>query len=446
MKKSTVLVAGVFLLAPVFSSAQNIPPDLPNDNVDGIFLASPMTVDLANTMPGTAIRGYLLGWDNLQQQWSDTLAIARHMHTALASGTSSSEVVWSKSTAGQLDPVYRTEIFNSPDWNGQPGLTPDSAVFYDWQANTGAWTRRKKITYQSLAGQVAERATTLGNHAQPDTLEKIYTDSVWDHLVKLRLLFVPGQGDYLPLDSTVYVYYNGLCQSFGVYNLQDGSNQPLRRHKFKYFGDAQNYTMETDFWSDSLNFWRARYKFSQTFSPDEYRIFQQYDTLTTVAWQSYRRFNRLFSDDWKPHIFETEYFPGLETFPDSAYRREFYYNPGSGFLDSIVTQYKTIFGDWQPHSKWFFNDDAPVGINDDPVALSYQVQLFTLSNRVFQARLPETATPLWARVLDRSGRLILFQRSPGAFINVDLSAQPAGLYYLQVQSGKEIKSIPLAAP
>ncbi len=448
MKNFIILWLGGLFMLPCTSSAQTRLPDLPNENVDAIFVTSPVTINPAYPWPDLGIRGYLLSWNPSQEQWLDTIAMLEQTSSPLATGKIFSEVLLTKAGGATFNKVSRTEIYNPLDWNGQSGTSPDSVIFFRWNVVSPTWIRQKKVSYRrNDTGDLSERSVTLYDNAQPDTLEKIFVDSVWDHLVKQRFLFDAQLHAYSALDSSVYVFYNGLCQSFGLFDQRNGANKPIRRHRFKYFGDAENFTHETDFWSDSLNFWKTKYKFSQTVIPDEYRTFWQYDTLTNVAWQSYKRVNRLFLDNWEPASEETGYFPLLGTLPDSSCKQEFFYDPVTGFLKSVLTSAATSDGDWQPLTQWVFDaNPSSVGIKNGANHNLEDVQLFTLGKGVFQVILPETALPGDARLLDSTGKLLQTRKMQDPVLNLDISAQPAGLYYLQVLGKNQFKTIPLHVP
>lgn len=422
-------------------------PDLPDDNIGGVFMASPVTVQtesfISDTMP---IRGYLLAWNSIQEKWLDTISILDHAITFVGTEIRFSEIFSTKSGTN-FTKKYRIEVYNPLDWSGKPGTLPDSVIYSGWHTATQNWFRQKKVSYvTSLNDQVFERWIMLNGHLKADTIEKIFVDSFWGHRVRRRFEYIPLNDEYGAIDSTVYLFVDGLCRSYGIFDQRNGIDKPARRYRYQYFSDPETYTVESDFWSDSIGFWKAFNKLSQVNFPDEHRVFRQYDTLTAFSWQTYKRISRHFSAEELPDFFETELFPSFGTFPDTALRKEFQYDTGTGRLTGITTYIKVSGGAWQPFTQWRFIAFSSVGLKDTWDRTLEHIQIFTLGRGNFRLLLPPEAVPSTIRLVDASGRPLFTRQLLDTVLDVDLAGKPAGPYFLQVLSGAAFKSLPLVVP
>lgn len=442
MKKGITLFL-FFSIVSFSLSGQVKLPNLPLENIHTVFHVSPLTIDPLNAPPDSLVYACRQTWDAVAEKWSDTTAMFEHAVALFGDELCYTEVFATKQS-GSFTNEHRIEVYNPSDWDGTASSIPDSIIFYSWDINSAAWVRKRKVEYVKTDVLTFDRQTTLADHIIPDTLEKIFIDTFWDHRVRQRFVFVPSLQGYTALDSTVYLYSNGLCQTFGIYDQRDGVNKPLQRSRFQYFGDAENYTIEMDFWSDSINFWQSVYKLSRVYLPDEQRIRWQYDTLTTIAWQSYKRMDWQFNPDWSPVLLRTELFPGLGTFPDTAYQDELFYNTLTGRLNAVFSSKKIFPENWELQSRWLFGTAPVVGLPGVPDPEFIDFKLRTLGNGQFQLVFPpQYVLKGQARLFDVSGRLLHSWLLNNSVFDIVLSDKPAGIYYLQLIDPSGFKTVPL---
>lgn len=448
MKKISFYIFCIFTANSYWLNAQERLPDASFDNIQEVFWESPLTIKpLTNLSDGEVIQGYLLAWDSMSETWADTLSMIEHsMVGGQGLQKKYTEIYYSKpSGGGALKKRHQITVYNPADWDGDPQRLPDSVLFDHWNSTSGQWGRLKKIEYEKIINdEIYNRMTTLLDHARPDTLENITYDAFWDDMIKYRSVLDPNTGSYIGLDSTIYVFFNGRCISFVVREIQADTIKFARRDIFDYGNiPIPAYTITTQYWSDSLGTFLTEKRFSHFDFQDEYRIFEEFNTLEDFEFRTYRRKYLQYSPDGLPVQFDDELYPGLGSFPDTVYRKDFLYDSISGLLKFITISQKIYPGDWENYRQWVFTAPESVGIPNKKQPIVRNVHRKTLARGVFQLELPQSLVPGHIIIFDASGQILQAQKSQSALLDVDLSGKPSGLYYLHIRSSFGTLSIPL---
>ncbi|MBV6442953.1 MAG: hypothetical protein EPGJADBJ_04680 [Saprospiraceae bacterium] len=432
-------------------SAQYIAPRQTDDNITGVFVESPLTWQFQQlSLDSIFLRGYGVDWDTLQNAWGDTVRLLEQSVEPYQGGLKFTERVWSKQPSGIWEPVHRTEVFNPAPWDTNQKSKPDSVFHFTWNTGQSDWVLQKKIVYaKDSMGWVTQRASFLVDHTVADTLE-IFSNDNWGHLSQYRLAYDFQNAAYVPVDSTVYLFVNDtFSPSAIVYNFQTGQSKPFRRYDFEFFNILDNYEIKTDYWSEEIDFWKLLLIETQAVVPNQYWITRNYRTITTMGPKTYKRIQRYHDSDWDPLKFDNEYLPSLEAFPDSVLRKNYLKDSSTGLISTIIEQFqpKYEFTTFFNRFKWEFAfGAAPTLSAESPVLPVPKILVRRLSGGVFQIEVGQDNQVIQSqmRLFDTSGRQLKNWNVTNSFTKIDISHFPAGVYYLNVLTGRSSQTVPLS--
>lgn len=451
MKKQVLLALS--LLGCLSLGAQRLViPNLPDDNITGVFCESPMTWQHQKISEESySLTAYQIAWNTAQNQWGDTVACVEQTKTTSLSGSQRfTELLWTKNPLGQWSKSGLTEVFNAPNWEMDKKPVPDSMHQYQWDKSKGGWLIQKKILFlKDSSGNPLKRSVFIKNPAQADTIEAFYLDKFWNTLWRERKVFQPQSTDYFIIDSSSFFFPNyAFLASYVIKKNENGAQKPYRRGVFEYVIPTETYDLNIDRWSDTLGFWQRLERITNQLDSTNFLHLRDYTQRTPVSYKLTKRLKNQYDSNWQPFQFTTGFYSLISDTPDSTIQKDYIKDDSTGLIRTIVEQFKPKYQQFQNRTKWEFAPGKKESVSaPEPVSAAVlPLRVSRLSAQSFQ--LDFDADPAiqscHLRLFDVSGRSLKdWQEANRSSVSVDLSAFSAGMYYLHVTTGRGSRAVPL---
>ncbi len=368
MKKVFIFIF-VLLLGEISSQTPNnayITPDLHGENLSGLFLESPLTLQYHQLLDSHGIQqitAYKRAWNEATMAWGDTIAAFKQQVEQLPGFTSATETRWLKKQEAFI-PTQKTVVFNRVNWRWNLKNSPDSTFFYTWDTGVNEWVLTKKIVYKKLNSYVYERCVFLNSNTVADSIW-YYQINYPGQLTSYRQHRTNTGNTYETTDSLDYYYinYDTLCTSYTHRKKIDNSFQRYRRYDYTHFSAYDSYRVKVFRNYDNASFiFLCQYEkivdlqhFSIGTSKDTFILNVPY--LPAVHGSSFQ-----YDTQWIPLNGFVEYRHSASPNPDSILRYTFSRNIAYNIVDKIDQEIRyQVNTEYKNQSQWLFAfEDLPV--------------------------------------------------------------------------------------
>ncbi len=355
-------------------------PDMPDENISGLFLESPLTLQYPEMVVAKGIKSvvaYKNLWDTLANSWGDTVMVFKQEITETTASIMASETRWRKNGA-QLTPLQKIEIYNHPTWTWGSILSSDSVKTYYWDVATNVWELDKKITFKRYKWYVTERSVFNGNNLQPDNIW-IYAFPGIGEITCHRKEKL-STGDYLVRDSLFYLcqfdtlcdyYYHSVWnESLGAFRIEEHFNLS---HIQKIVGIARYVYVNgggNPFFVSQI--YKGKYE-------DTKVTLFAIDTFVLGAPDLLDLYTRLFEfgSDWRPKRKKEEFLYSLSGPQDSFVRHNYVLHDSLKLVISSTKEKRIyIFEPYLPQLRWLFSfAGEAVSSSQEPQPLKSKAQI-----------------------------------------------------------------------
>jgi hypothetical protein len=422
--------------------AQYRPPDMPDDNISGQFVMSPLTIQFDggdDSLMQYGITGVLVSWDEPASNWGDTLLKFTQSATPIFNGWECVETV-SIPQNNTIAPVAMKKVYKRNHWAAQLDNLPDSILVYNW-SNAAAWQIQRRTLYdRNVSGYLDSKRTFINGSAIADSIEFFEPDLSYGKLTRRRYFYDHQAQSYVPKDSIRYSYFNDTNCVLIVY-LDYVNDTFVKSKRYNYYppGDPDNYELLIDDWFPDINSFSTMNVRAHAFVPSPPTRLVQYETFHEFQFKSTRRENVYYNNQNLPIEALFQYFPQLTPLPDSLIRKEFVYEHGR-LKRILVSKKESFFGDWQLKSKWEFSLNTATTTNlapdvDHSFSLTQQTDGIV---RVQNTGAPSLNTTL--RVMDINGRILQDFQLDSADFRFSIAQYPAGFYFASLITPAQVKT------
>jgi hypothetical protein len=449
MKKESILFALFFITCAVLAQPNTYyyhAPDVPNENISGLFLESPLTLQYQDMVGEKGIKSviaYKSLWDTLANTWGDTIMVFKQEVTETTASILATETQWHKNGT-QLAPLRKIDIFNPPNWTWGSVLSPDSIKAYHWEVTTNAWKLDKKVVYQRYKWYITERLVYMADNPQPDTIWTYSFPGVGEITCHKKEKL--NTGGYLVQDSLLYLYqFDTLCDYYfhSSWDTAIGSFRIVEYFELYYiqkiiFTSRYVYAIGGGNPSFTTKVYKGKFEDTKTLT-------FEVDTLVVGYPNLYGLYSNIlqFDDDWLPKERREEFAYSLLG-PQDSFIRHSYVLHDSLKLVTTSTREKRIylFEPFSPQMRWLFSfANVSLSPSYEPIDVSNKQPLLQIIGTTAAggqiAQLMDFGNLNSSKritILGRDGTVCYQDEFMGETHRFDLDDWPPGIYIAQVTS------------